>query len=205
MKPTHLLELHAASWLAATQHPFLNAVRDGTLPTHIFATWLIQDYLFVSDELVFQAHLLARAPRPAQALLTTSLLALEAELSWFESQAQQQDLTLEAAHHSVTAAYRTFMLSLEQQPYPVAMTALWAMERAYLDAWMSATPGQPNYHQFVEHWTTPAFADFVAKLEQATATALVSGSTDKAAETAFLEVARLEHAFWEMAWSGATP
>ncbi|MDK3255060.1 hypothetical protein [Blastococcus capsensis] len=60
---------HAGAWSGATAHPFLHAVRDGTVPEPAFDTWLVQDARFVADLLRFQARLLARAPRPAQAVL----------------------------------------------------------------------------------------------------------------------------------------
>jgi formylaminopyrimidine deformylase / aminopyrimidine aminohydrolase len=203
MKPSDLLEWHAAAWAVATHHPFLDAVGEGTLPPQAFATWLVQDYLFACDELAFQACLLARAPRRDQVLLTKGLVAMEAELSWFETQAQQWHLPLDASPHPVTAAYGAFLRSLDQQPYAAAMTALWGVELAYLEAWRSAAPGQPPYQPFVERWTSPAFADFVSHLQQAAAVALASSQVDREAEQAFLEVARLEHEFWQMAWSGA--
>ena len=58
----------------------------------------------------------------------------------------------------------------------------------------------------MEHWTTPEFADYVSGLEQATDAALgeASGEEKEHAEAAFLEVARLERDFWEMAWSERT-
>ena len=203
MKPSDLLEQYAAAWAAATHHPFLDAVRQGTLPTQAFATWLVQDYLFACDELAFQARLLARAPRSDQALLANGLVAMEAELSWFETQAQQWHLSLNASPHPVTASYGAFLRSLDQQPYAATMTALWAVELAYLEAWRSAAPGQPPYQTFVERWTSPAFADFVSHLQQAAAVALTSSQVGHEAEKAFLEVARLEREFWQMAWSGA--
>ena len=39
-------------------------------------------------------------------------------------------------------------------------------------------------------------------LEQVATAALESSQVDNAAEAAFLKVARLEHDFWQMAWSG---
>ena len=56
MKPADLLAHHADAWHAATHHQFLDAVRDGSLAPNIFATWLVQDYLFVLDELTCQAR-----------------------------------------------------------------------------------------------------------------------------------------------------
>jgi thiaminase len=203
MNVSFLLEQHADAWRAATRHPFLDGVRDGTLPVAAFTAWLAQDYLFVNDELVFQARLLARTPRPAQATLVSGLVALEAELSWFEAQAAQRQLVLTAPHHPVTATYRALLRSLDEAAYPVAITALWAIERAYLEAWQSAAPGHPTYREFVAHWTVPAFADYVGGLERAADAALVAGDAEQAVEAAFLDVARLEREFWEMAWTGA--
>jgi thiaminase/transcriptional activator TenA len=133
--------------------------------------------------------------------LIRNVAALEAELTWFEAKAKALNLSLSAAPHPVTAAYGAFLKTLEQRPFATAMTATWAIERAYLEAWQSALPGQPIYREYIERWTNPGFASFVDELEQTTALALESGSADQKAEAAFLEVAKLEQAFWEMAWS----
>ena len=206
MKTVDLLERNPTLWQEATRHPFLEAVREGSFPAGAFEAWLAQDYLFVGDALVFQAQLLARAPRPAQAILAGGLVAIEAELGWFEEQAERLGLALDAPRHPTTAAYRNLLTDLEHEPYPTAITALWAIERAYLEAWRSAAPGHPEYRQFVEHWTTPEFADYVTGLEKAADDALRdSGEQERErAEVAFLEVARLERDFWEMAWSERT-
>lgn len=205
MDAASLLDRHAPAWEGATRHPFLDAVRQGTLPPGIFAAWLVQDSLFVGDLLAFQARLLARAPRSARAILVGGLTALEAELTWFEEQAEDRGLDLQAARHPVTAAYQSFMAGLEHQGYAAAITSLWALERAYLEAWASAAPGHSDYRVFVEHWTVPAFASYVTGLQRAVDAALRSASDRdcREAEQAFLGVARLERDFWEMAWSGA--
>jgi thiaminase/transcriptional activator TenA len=200
MQARQLIERHAAQWQAATRHPFLAAIRDGTLPPAAFAAWLAQDYHYVGDLLVFQARLLARAPRPAQAALAAGLVGLEAELTWFEEQAARRDLDLTAPRLPATAAYREYLAELDAATYHVAITTLWAIEQAYLDAWRGAAPGHADYREFVEHWTTPAFAAYVAALEQAADAALAEVESQAAAERAFLEIARLERDFWEMAW-----
>ena len=163
------------------------------------------DYLFVADLLVFQAHLLARAPRPAQAVLASGLVALEAELGWFEAHAAQRGLALTVAREPTTARYRALLDAMTAAPYPAAITGLWAIERAYLDAWLGAAPGGTAYREFVEHWTVPAFADYVAGLERAADLALSTSSADESAAQAtiaFVDVARIEHEFWDMAWPG---
>jgi thiaminase/transcriptional activator TenA len=196
-----LLERHPEAWREATRHPFLDAVREGTLPAGAFEAWLTQDYLFAADLLVFQSRLLARAPRPDQAVLAGGLVAVEAELGWFEGQAGERGLELGASRHPTAKEYGDFLAGLEAEPYEAKITALWALELAYLESWRSAAPGHPDYRPFVEHWTTPEFADYVAGLEKSADAALESGSEGGRAGAAFLEVARLERDFWEMAWS----
>jgi thiaminase len=204
VKAADLLERHRELWHEATRHPFLDGVREGTLPEEAFERWLVQDYLFVREGLAFQARLLARAPRRDQRLLIGGLVGIEEELGWFEGQARRRGLDLEARPHPTNAAYCGFLVGLEREPYAAAVTALWALERAYLEAWRGAAPGHPNYREFVEHWTTPEFADYVSGLEGAADAALEEGGEEewKRGERVFLEVARFERDFWEMARSG---
>lgn len=202
-RPTErLLARHAEAWQAATHHPFLDAVRDGTLPGGAFATWLAQDYLFVADLLVFQARLLARAPRAAQAVLAGGLVALEAELGWFEAQAEPRGLRLDVSRQPTTQAYKAFFLQLDEAAYPPTIAALWALERVYLESWTVAAPGYPDYRAFVEHWTVPEFASYVEGLARAVDDALSPGEHMAEAGEVVLAALRLERAFWEMAWTG---
>lgn len=204
MRTTGLLERHREAWDGAIRHPFLDGVREGDLPADAFETWLAQDYLYVSDLLPFQARLLARTPREAQGVVAGGLVALIEELDWFEEMAEKRDLTLDVERHPTAAAYKNLLRDLEDEPYPVAVTALWAIELAYLEAWRSAAPGHPDYRPFVEHWTVPDFAGYVSGLEAAAGAALEAASEDERerAERAFVAVARLERDFWQMAFSG---
>lgn len=204
MKSRELIEMYPEAWRAATSHPFLDGVRGGGLPGGAFEMWLAQDYLFVSDLLAFQARLLARAPRPGQAVLAGGLVAVEAELGWFESMAAERGLDLAVERRPATVAYREYLARLEEEPYPVAIVALWALEEVYLQAWRGAAPGHAGYREFVEHWTTPEFADYVGGLQEVADAALAEAGSEERerARDAFGEVARLERDFWEMAWSG---
>ncbi|WP_222195630.1 TenA family transcriptional regulator [Modestobacter italicus] len=193
MPVAELLRRHPDAWRGATAHPFLQAVADGSLPPAAFDTWLVQDARFVADLLRFQARLLARAPRPAQAVLAAGAVALVEELAWFDQQAAARGLDLTAPARPATAAYAGLLDRLDGADVPTALTALWTIERTYLDAWSSAAPGAPAYREFVEHWTVPAFAGYVAGLEEAADAAGGSG------DTLFLEVVAAETAFWQMA------
>jgi thiaminase/transcriptional activator TenA len=189
---SELLERHASAWRAATLHPFLSSVREGDLPEGAFAIWLQQDHLFVSDLLTFQARLLAKAPRLAQQVLAAGLLALEAELTWFEQNAVRDGVVLGAARNRSTEAYRAELDRLLLEPFEVGITGLWALELAYLEAWRGAAPGAPEYRAYVEHWTAPEFADYVASLE-------VHAKDSPAAEAAWLRIVHLERESWDMA------
>ncbi len=189
---------HPTAWNHATRHPFLAAVRDGTLNESAFEAWLIQDYRFVSDLLAFQGRLLARAPRRAQAILGGGAVALVDELAWFEEQAAAHRLDLTTPPRPETSAYSALLSKLGEAPVAVALTALWAIERVYLDAWAFAAPGAPPYRVFVAHWTTPQFATYVGELEQA-ADAVATRSAEPGAEAAFVEVLGAESQFWAMA------
>ncbi|SEL96470.1 thiaminase (transcriptional activator TenA) [Blastococcus sp. DSM 46786] len=194
MPVAELLQRHAVPWRGATAHPFLAAVRDGTLAEPAFDTWLVQDARFVADLLAFQARLLARAPRPAQAVLAGGAVALVDELAWFDRQAASRGLDLSAALLPATVAYAGLLDRLDGADVPTALTALWTIERTYLDAWSAARPGAPAYREFVAHWTVPEFAGYVAGLEAA-ADAVGGPLPDEV----FLEVVAAETAFWDMA------
>ena len=189
---THdLLVSHAGAWTAATRSPFLDGIRDGTLARDRFDSWLVADRDFVDDLLRFQARLLATAPRPDQRVLAGGLVALEDELTWFEGVAERHRLVLGGPPHPVVLEYRAHLDRLLASGYAAAITGLWTLERAYLDAWESARPGGGEYREFVDHWTAPGFAGYVGALSEA---------ADRAGadEGAFLATAGLEAGFWEI-------
>ncbi|CAA9233884.1 MAG: Thiaminase II involved in salvage of thiamin pyrimidine moiety, TenA subgroup with conserved Glu in active site [uncultured Blastococcus sp.] len=194
MPVAELPQRHPAEWRRAVGHPFLHAVRDGTLPAAAFDTWLVQDAGFIADLLRFQARLLARAPRQAQPVLAGGVTALVEELAWFEQQAAARGLDLAAPALPATARYAQLLERLDAADVPTALVALWTIERTYLDAWSGARPGAPEYREFIEHWTAPAFAEYVAALEVVADRAGPVGTGEF-----FLEVVAAEIAFWDMA------
>lgn len=179
-------------WTAATQHPFLNAVRDGTIADAAFDRWLTQDALFVADLLTFQSRLLARAPRHAQGVIVGGCAALVAELDWFAEQASLRGLDLDGPALPTTLRYRDLLQRLDNEPYPAAVTALWVIERVYLLGWTSAISSTSPFREFIEHWTVPEFAAYVEALGEL--------STVAGNQQLIDEVLRLEVDFWNMAW-----
>lgn len=197
MPTSALLSDHPAAWERATHHPFLLGVRDGTLPAGAFGTWLVQDHHYVGDLLRFQARLLARAPRPAQAVLAAGAVALVEELAWFEELAASRGLALGTPRLAATVAYGELLDRLDTADVAAALTGLWAIERVYLDAWSAAAPGAPEYATYVAHWTAPGFAGYVDGL--AAAADALGGRHDDVV----LEVLDAEVAFWDTAWDAA--
>jgi thiaminase/transcriptional activator TenA len=169
---------------------FIERVRDGSLSAAAFGTWLVQDELFVGDLLWFQARLLARAPRRAQRVLAAGALGLVDELTWFAEQRERFGLDLEADRLPATRAYRAVLERLELEPFEAAITALWALEHVYLEAWSYAEPAAGPYSVFVEHWTSPEFRAYVEEL------AVFADPSHREVIAAVLEA---EAAFWESA------
>lgn len=110
MSPQDLLARHPELWHRATRHPFLDGVRDGSLPEESFRRWLVQDYHFVRGLLPAQAYVLAASLRPDQRVLASGLVGLAEELDWFEQHARPRGLSLEVAVHPTCRAYVDFLL-----------------------------------------------------------------------------------------------
>lgn len=201
MPVTKLLEQHAAQWARAVWHPFLDGVRDGSLPWSGFDTWLVQDHHFVEDLLWFQARLLARAPGTPRSVLAAGAVALVEELSWLGGVAERRGVALSGQQLTATKSAAELLRRLDEAPADVALIGLWAIERAYLDAWSYAAPGAPPFAEYVDHWTKPAFESYVDALthvagESATAVG------DEVAGWVVAEVAVMEQKFWDMAYRG---
>jgi thiaminase len=131
--------------------------------------------------------------------------ALVDELTWFEQRAAARGCDLRVGPLPATAAYAALLERLDREDFAVALAALWALERVYLDAWSFAAPGAPAYRQFVEHWTAPQFAGYVEALESAADDALGDATAEADLDAVFRQVLDAESRFWDMAWTGWAP
>jgi thiaminase/transcriptional activator TenA len=155
MKARDLIAGDGELWHAATHHPFLDQVREGSLDPAAFSRWLVQDHHFALGLVRAEGRYLASAPREDFEVLARGIQAMVAELAWFEEKAKERSLQLLAPIHPTARAYVDYLLATTYAPYPVQLTALWALERAYLEAWQTALPGAPAYREFVA-WTNQA-------------------------------------------------
>lgn len=191
-------------WKDATEHPFLATAAAGQ--TGPFARWLPQDIAFVTDLIVFQSRLVARAPRSAKPVLAGGVVAILAELDWFDDLALALDLPSSAPTLPATADYRELLVELDQAPYPAAIVGLWVLEQVYLEGWRYADRQRSDdrYAAAIEHWTDPAFAAYVTGLEAAADEALSDPAVDlEVVRETVRRVLGAEIAFWEMAFGDA--
>lgn len=205
---SQLLQQHPIAWQAATVHPFLTQCRTGEIQAQQFNTWLLQDYLFVVDFTRMAARLLAAAPVDHFDTLLAGLAAIKDELNWFQVKAADRQLELPAdritARQPACVEYCEYLAGLATAAYPVQATAFWAIEFAYNQGWQ--LPGQmvPPYDEFANRWGNPGFTAYVRQLEQQADRELRSATeaVQQQAEIAFLQIAKLENAFWQMAYGG---
>lgn len=204
MTTQDLLIRHGAAWEAAIVHPFLAGVRDGSMPHESFDRWLAQDYLYAQALVRAQSRIAAGAPLADIGLLAGGVVATVGELGWFEEMAAGRGVALDAPMHPANRAYCDFLFGLTYAGYPAQLTAIWALERAYLEAWEAARPGADPYREFVSRWTTDEFRAYVDTLEATTERRLEAAGPEQArdAEDAFVWVAHYERRFWDMAMTG---
>ncbi|MGB3637857.1 MAG: TenA family transcriptional regulator [Rivularia sp. (in: cyanobacteria)] len=200
---SQLLEKHSQAWLAATVHPFLEQCHSGTIQPQQFNTWLVQDYLFVIEFTRFVARVLANAPTDHFDIILGGLSALKDELNWFKDKAVSRQLDLEETKPQDTCSqYCKYLEMVVDMPYAVQLTALWAIELAYNQAWQLPGIMPEPYTEFAARWGNPNFTEYVKLLEQL-ADEAISKSPETAqsqVESVFLEISRKEKDFWEMAF-----
>lgn len=191
-------------WATLAAHPFVVAVRDGTLPAAAFDRWLVADHVFVVGYRRFLAQVVAAAPdEPARDLLAGSLAALQGELDLFRSQAAARGLDLGAEPGLVALGYTGWLHASLLEGFPVALTVLYGVERAYFDAWR-AVRDQANrdgpYWPFVDRWSSEEFGGWVDALAVLLDRVTPEGPTGEQ-RTVFRRVARFELAFWDEVWT----
>ncbi len=199
----HLQQTHPQAWKNATVHPFLDQCKAGTIQPIQFNTWLVQDYLFVTDFTRMAARLLAAAPVEDFDVLLAGFAALKDELLWFRAKAVERHLNLDAPLQATCLEYCSYLESLAHVPYAIQATAFWAIELSYNQGWQLPGPMPAPYTEFADRWGNSGFTDYVQLLEQQADHALAAApeAVQKEAEATFLHIARLEQAFWQMAFS----
>lgn len=195
---------HEQAWNLALHHVFLNDCKRDDIRKSQFDTWLVQDFLFVREFTRLAATLLSVAPYSDFNVLLGGLVALKSELTWFEEQAVDRQIRLDAKKQEANEHFCAYMKSVGKQPYAVQAVVFWSIEQAYCQAWRNAMPIAEPYKEFANRWGSDDFKQYCKQLEKQTDIALQDASQEDkdAAVAACGKVAAHEQAFWQMAYEG---
>ncbi|WP_097009178.1 thiaminase II [Natronoarchaeum philippinense] len=200
-------------WQAQYDHPFVRELAEGTLDPAAFETWVRQDYRYLLD--YARTHAIAgtkaREESTMAHLLGVAERILNEEMDLHREFAAEYGLApedLEATAKAPTCvAYTNFLVrTAHEGSLAEIAAAIYPCAQGYLDVAerMAEIQGDADhrYTPFIEKYTSDAFRDAVTQTRE-----LVDrcgeqfpGERDAMRE-AFLTSARLEHDFWEMAYT----
>jgi thiaminase/transcriptional activator TenA len=201
--PSHkLLESCADTWAKAIGHPFVQQVADGSLPAASFHIWIQQDKRFVEGLTRFVAELIAIAPNDDVSGLESGLAALDPELELFRDYAEREGIRLDVVALPACDDYVEFLHACADDGYTHGLTAYYACERAYLDAWATVRDSSglhAPYADWIANWTSEPFRVYVSWLgsrldEQALGR---SDPIDDDLREIFRRAVGFEIAFWD--------
>ncbi|WP_144923098.1 thiaminase II [Halorubrum salsamenti] len=208
-----LLTAGAEIWAAQYEHPFVRELAAGDLDEAAFRRWLEQDYRYLFDYARTYAVAGAKARDEAAmaSLLGGADAVLNEELDLHRSFAGEYDVApaeLAAVRKRPTCeAYTSFLVrTAHERPVSVAVAALYPCMRGYLDVadhMAELADEKHRYTPFIDTYTSEAFRADAASMRDLLDdyAAAYPGHRDAMRE-AFLTSARLELAFWEMAYVG---
>ncbi|KAM5568784.1 putative bifunctional TENA-E protein [Rosa sericea] len=207
------LKKHTLIYTGATRHPFILAIRDGTVDISAFKRWLSQDYIFVRAFVPFVASLVVKAWKKSDdshgdvEVILSGLAALNDEIDWFKKQASKWGVDLSVvAPQKPTQDYCRFLenLTSPEVDYTVAMTAYWTIEAVYQESFAhclgegSKTP--PELKEVCQRWGNDGFGNYCSALRSIADRRLLKATDDEVskAEVTFLRVLEYEVEFWNM-------
>lgn len=190
---------HAEQWRRATEHPFITATGDGSLPVERFHTWVRQDRHFVSGLRGFIKRLIDFAPDEDRDGLQSGLAALDPELELFRQYALRENADLLGPPFSVCTNYLAYLSGCAARGYAEGLTAYYACERAYLEAWSTVRDSAAAYRVWVENWTSDGFRAYVEWLGERLDAIAIGLDDEKLEELSLIfgEVVRYEVEFWD--------
>lgn len=206
------LKKHRLVYTAATRHPFILSIRDGSIDLNSFKRWLGQDYLFVRAFVPFVSSVLLKACHESDnnsdmEVFLSGLAALNDEIKWFKKESSKWGVVLSSiAPQKVNEDYCRFLESLmgPNVEYTVAITALWAIELVYQQSFAhcleegSRTPLE--LAETCQRWGNEGFGQYCRSLQKIVDRRLLRATSEelKKAEATLLRVLEHEVEFWNM-------
>ncbi len=207
-----LLETGEDIWKAQKEHPFVRELATGELEEEAFLTWVRQDYRYLLDYArVFAiAGTKAREEETMTHLLEVAHTVLDYEMDLHREFAADYGIDraeLESVQKSPTCiAYTNFLVrTAHEGSLAEIAAAIYPCGQGYLDIadhMADIAPGEHRYTPFIEKYTSDEFREAVEWMRT-----FVDQCGERypgeheAMEEAFLTCARLEHQFWEMAYT----
>lgn len=206
------LRKHRIHYDAATRHPLILSIRDGTIHINSFKTWLAQDYLFVREFVPFVASVLIKASKESDdsadmEVILGGMASLGDEISWFKREANKWGIELsDVVPQQANINYSRLLESLMRSDveYTVAMTAFWAIEAVYQESFAhcigEGSKAPPELEETCARWGNEGFGQYCQSLQKIANQRLQKASDDelKKAEVVFLSVLEHEVEFWNM-------
>jgi thiaminase/transcriptional activator TenA len=202
------------TWQSVLSHPFIAGMRDGTLPAAAFRVYMIQDYLFLVD----YSRVLALATAKSASLggmhrmveLVHATITVEMQLHRdFAGRLGISAAELESAEMLPQChAYTRHLLAVAwAEPAEVIAACLLPCQLGYAEIAASlaagGTPPKAEHAEWVAAYTADEYVRLARWLgEHADDLAEQAGPRilDRMDE-AYRESLRLEHGFWDMAFS----
>jgi thiaminase len=200
-----LVAAHDELWPEIAGHPFLVAAGAAALPTETFDRWVVADHWLLVGVRRFLGGLVLAAPDEyARDVLAGAFGPLQAVLDVSRHEAGVRALDLDDEPGPVTLGYTAYLLSTLHDGFDVALAALYATERARLDAWTAVrnrSDATSPYRHYLDAWSSPGYAAWVAALESLLGLVAVNGPTG-AMYSAFGRVTRFEIDLWDAVHTG---
>ena len=209
----------ATEWRAYVEHPFTDALGDGSLPPAAFRSYLTQDYLFLIEFARAYALAIYKAPTLADMRESAGGLAaiLDVEMDlhvrlcarWGLSaadleRAPAEPATLAYTRYALEAGMRGDLLTLKVALAPCVIG--YAEVAGRLLRQPSASAANNPYRAWIAEYAGPAYREVViaarAHLDRL-ATAYLTPRREGELLAIFREATRLEVAFWDMGWRAA--
>jgi thiaminase/transcriptional activator TenA len=206
----------SAEWRAYTEHPFTDAMADGSLAEAAFRHYLVQDYLFLIEFARAYALSVYKSPRLADMREAAAGLSaiLDVEMDLHVKLCAGWGLSPDDLEHAVPAAemlaYTRYVLDAGMRgdllalkvalaPCVIGYAEIAKRLAARLDACASTNP----YRVWIAEYAGAPYQEVAAKA-QAQLEALADRYATVAREAEliaiFREATRLEADFWEMGW-----
>lgn len=207
-----LLDHGSEIWDEQKQHPFVTELAEGSLDESAFLHWVEQDYRYLLDYArVFAiAGTKAKDEETMSHLVGVSDTILDYEMDLHREFASDYDID-PAALESVTkaptcTAYTNFLLRTAYEGSIAEISAaIYPCGQGYLDIadhMAEIATEEHRYTPFIEKYTSDTFREAVGWMREFVDACgeQYPGEHDTMRE-AFLISARLEHEFWEMAYT----